>query len=82
MLRATTDQCLRLWYRTLFSHGFGPAFGFASGGRNKPYSGSICERKQENVIGIAGTLFSWFARHRNETRPLSLTLASSKGGAM
>src|ERR1700688_3243922 len=77
MLRGITDQRLRLGYRTLIGHhGLGPSFGFASGGRNKPFPGSICERKRKNVIAFAGASFSWFSRRRNETRPLSLMSAS------
>ena len=61
MLRGTNYLGLRLGYRTLFGHhDFGLAFWFASGGRNKPFPGSIYERKQENVIAFAGASLAGF----------------------
>src|ERR1700676_3866545 len=77
MLRGITDHCLRLGYRTLFGHhGLGPSFGVCLRWSQQPVSGFNLRAKTKECESFAGASFSWFLRRRNETRPLSLMLAS------
>jgi hypothetical protein len=55
LLRGPTDRGLRLGYRTLFGHhGFGPSFGLLPVVATNRFQVQICERKQKNVIALAG----------------------------